>query len=157
MTKPALLLFAALLTGCASTSGWRALSIDGSTQATFEESVASLQQALPQSRRQRLNFALADIWVAGTIDSALDGSGEYEPEEYFAQLDGLGYRDVIDLATARGSFLSERSASTRGARKSPVPAGAAFQGKGFTANGGGYTRGGGRTDIFDPSDWRPCC
>jgi hypothetical protein len=159
MSKSSLIVFATLLAGCAGTSGWRASSIDGRTQLSFEESVASLQQALPEDRRPLFDRALADIWVAGAIAAAKESS-EYAAEEYFALLDGLEYRDVIDLAASSGSPVTQRYSRSRAPRAPAASFGyrpPAYQGGGFSETGGGFNRDGGRTWTFDPSDWRPCC
>jgi len=85
------------LAGCASTRGWRTLYIDGSSQSSLERSVFLIQQELPASRRERFDMVLADLWITGTLNSEAEGA-EYTEVEYFAQLDGLRYEDVLELA-----------------------------------------------------------
>jgi hypothetical protein len=126
-----------------SAAGWRALRIDGSSQAALERSVGSLQEGLTQRRRAKLESALAIIWFrqgsADAGDTNSDGRVDLNEvrdlqraaddlltdirrgvfvftlarrdaraADYVEQLDGLGYRDVIDLAapTSGDVFLT---------------------------------------------------
>jgi len=47
--------------GCASSGQWRALAIDGSSEAAFEQSLMLLDQEMPWTQRQILALALVDI------------------------------------------------------------------------------------------------
>ena len=150
MSKATIVLSVLVLTGCASTSGWRALTIDGSSQSTFEESRALIEQALPTARSQLFAQALQDIWVTGAATAADDD--EYTAEDYFEQLDGLGYEEVVALADSTGLLGYRYSApARRGARSVPVS---------FPSNqsaSGAHGWGTRTTDPFDPSPtgWRP--
>lgn len=97
MSKVAYTVIGLALAGCASTDGWRTLRIDGSSQSSIDRSVSSIQQQLPASRRERFDMVLVDLWITGTLNSEAAGA-EYTEHDYFAQLDGLGYEDVLDLA-----------------------------------------------------------
>jgi len=120
----------AILSACAS--GRR---IDGSSGATFERSVAMLQNDLSSRRRDDFEVALALLWMRtpGVSPADVDGDGDTDyfdmrsmadtagdllaaiqrgdlvstveaskgesvARAYFAQLDGLGYGEVIELA-----------------------------------------------------------
>jgi hypothetical protein len=120
MSKLTIALSAVVLAGCASTSGWRALHIDGSSQASFEASVASIQQALPASRREYFDVALADVWIKGTLNA---DAADYTADDYFRQLDGLQYDGVVALAPDATQLLY-RSASARAQRLTSEPASA---------------------------------
>ena len=110
-------------------------TLDGSSARSFEASVAALQNALPERRREDFEIALAVIWTRHTLTSGdLDedgdvdsddgrkladdvvalladiqrgdilsaienrGGNEYAAADYFEQLDGLGFDEVVDLA-----------------------------------------------------------
>ena len=137
------MLLAGLLAGCAGAGGWRSLTIDASSESSFEASVASLQQALPDGHRARFDRALADIWVGGTIYAGTLGSGEYTPADYFDDLDGLKYRNVIDLATSNESQILDQYLSTRASRgrlRVPDPGFSPPNRSGFTESQRGWNR-----------------
>jgi hypothetical protein len=149
MSKLTIALSFILLAGCAGTSGWRALRIDGTNESTFQASVASIQQELPRTRRAQFDLALTDIWINGAIDANAEGSDEFTPGEYFAQLHGLGYVDVVSLADSdplRETYSFARRAPS-GPRENPFP----------PSTAGRYGWGSSQIDAFDPSPtgWRP--
>ena len=104
MPKQILLIAAISLAGCASTSEWRALSIDGSDEAAFGQSLALINDGLSSPRRDMFALALVDIAQTGVSSAgqAEDGSPAYTDEEYRRQLDGLTYDGVIALADESG-------------------------------------------------------
>jgi hypothetical protein len=57
---------AVALAGTANAAGWRSLRVDGSSEASFVESVAAFQHKLSPGRRHVFERALQDIWVQGT-------------------------------------------------------------------------------------------
>jgi hypothetical protein len=95
MSKPIFAVAAILLAGCASTGGWRTLSIDGSSETEFSESLTRLNTELPTTRSKIFALALVDI-VSTREDSA------YSMQQLRAELDGLTYDDVIALADQDG-------------------------------------------------------
>jgi hypothetical protein len=97
MSKLTLVVVTVAIAGCASTGTWRDLRIDGSSQASIESSVFLIQQELPAYRRERFDMVLSDLWITATLDAETEGT-EYTEADYFAQLDGLRYEDVLDLA-----------------------------------------------------------
>jgi hypothetical protein len=136
-------------TGAQSTERTRRL--DGSSAASFETSVALLQNELSQSRREDFATALAVIWTRNTASSGdFDSDGDldlddirlleadaddlltqilrgnvvsaieereqdgaaYTAADYFEQLDGLGYDEVVSLA-GRPSSAAYQAAQTR--------------------------------------------
>lgn len=110
MRQLTILIAAMALTGCASTSEWRTLRIDGSSEASLRESLTRLEQELPRAyHRRMLEIALADIWStsaqrAGETD---DGEGAaYTKEDYRAELHGLTYESVVALANQTGRSVS---------------------------------------------------
>lgn len=152
MSKPTIILSAIALAGCASTSGWRALQIDGSNRASFDESVAVIQQELPSARGQRFALALQDIWITGSITAA-DDAGGYTQTDYFEQLDGLGYKEVMSLADSTGLLGGGHRREVRRAPRNDRV------GWGRSDMSAGNTHGWGTqdTDPFDPpqpTGWR---
>jgi hypothetical protein len=82
------ILGAALVTALATLSahsqstGWRDLRIDGSSLASLEASVASLQNALPPDRREEFEIALAVIWTRHTLGAGdLDQDGDVDLDD----------------------------------------------------------------------------
>jgi hypothetical protein len=82
MSRLTLIMTVAIVTGC-STTGWRAQKIDGSSLATLEKSVVSLQQRLSSRRRADLEAALAVIWLKNAAVGAgdLDSDGRVDLNE----------------------------------------------------------------------------
>lgn len=89
MSKLTPCLVAAALAGCGGTGGWRALRVDASSQQSFEESVATLQQELPYYRNQRFTQALAAIWMTDVSDAGgdLDRDGDVDEDDAGMMLD----------------------------------------------------------------------
>jgi hypothetical protein len=100
MLRVALAVLAVSVASSAS-AGWRDLRIDASSEAAFTESVALLQEKLSRPRAGFLTLALHDLWVTGT-ERAQSDDRVFNAEEYFRQLDGLGYEGVLALADPTG-------------------------------------------------------
>jgi len=98
MPKLAVVLVGLALAGCASTSGSHALRIDATSQSNFEASVAAFQQALPPNRRLRFEVALQELWKSTASKAGTESSVDQTTKDYFAQLNGLDYEQVISLA-----------------------------------------------------------
>ena len=78
----ALVIAFATTSTAAQLAGWRARQIDGSSQSSFEASVALLQNELPPRRREDFEAALAVIWISNTVDSAdLDHDGDVDIDD----------------------------------------------------------------------------
>jgi hypothetical protein len=101
MLKSTLVVVAVALAGTANAGGWRKLSIDASSEAAFNESVATLQEKLSPSRRAAFDQSLQDIWRDGAQRAAAE-QREYTNEDYLRQLDGLGYEEVIRVTDPTG-------------------------------------------------------
>jgi Family of unknown function (DUF6694) len=100
---------ALLLAGCASTGEWQALSIDSASEAAFANSVRLLDQELPNTRRSLFRLALVDIARTGvqSAGEADDGTPAYTDEDFRADLNGLTYQGVIDLADQVGPSVKD--------------------------------------------------
>ena len=110
--------------------------------------MASIQQALPMNRSPVFALALLDIWLVGNL-TASDADG-YTAEDYFEQLHGLGYEEVVDLADS-SELLAFRDYSPR-VRRAATPPPPSSSRSGSDRFGWGNT-----IDQFDPSPtgWRP--
>lgn len=101
MLKLTLAVLAVVLAGAASAESWRDLRIDASDEAAFKESVALFQSKLSPSREHAFNRALQDIWTRETEKASTDQS-EYTSSDYFRQLDGLTYDEVVRIPDPTG-------------------------------------------------------
>ena len=108
-----------VLAGTASAAGWRDLRIDASSDTTFKESVAALQEKLTPSRRLAFALSLQDIWREGT-QRAMAEQHEYTSADYLRQLDGLGYDEVVTLTDPTGMKEERYRADYRYARPAPL-------------------------------------
>lgn len=104
MSKLITAVSALLLAGCASTGQWQTLTIDGSTEAAFGQSLSQLNDELPNARRQIFALALVDIvrTAAQAAGQAEDGKPAYTDQDYRRDLNGLTYDGVIALADESG-------------------------------------------------------
>jgi hypothetical protein len=101
MLKVIYAVLAVALAGSASAAGWRKLQIDASSEAAFDQSVATFQQKLSPSRRAAFTASLQDIQLEGT-KRAREEQREYTRAEYLQQLHGLGYEEVVTLVDPTG-------------------------------------------------------
>ena len=100
MSKHAAIIVSAVLalgasTGIANAGGWRALHIDGTSQAAFEKSVAAIRQTLPMNKRLQFEVTLQQIWQDVALKAGAEASVDQVARPYFEKLDGLGYKEVI--------------------------------------------------------------
>jgi hypothetical protein len=117
MLKLTVAVMAFALAGTASAAGWRSLRLDGSGEASFTESAAAFKERLPPTRRYAFAQALQDIWLKGLTDAAA-AAREYTASDYYRQLDGLAYKEVVTLLDPTGDTeqLRRREASGRSER-----------------------------------------
>jgi len=123
MLKLTVAVLAVALAGTASAGGWRSLRVDASSEAAFEQSLAEFKDKLSPGRRYAFGESLKDVWVAGT-QAAEAEQREYAAADYYRQLDGLSYEQVVTLLdptgeTARRYLAAYNPYSTgdRGARR----------------------------------------
>jgi hypothetical protein len=112
MLKLTVALLALALAGTAGAEGWRSLRVDGSSEDAFGKSLAAFKEKLSPARRYVLSHALRDIWIQGT-KAAEAAQGEYTAADYFRQVDGLGYEDVVLLADPTGQTAQQRYRDAR--------------------------------------------
>jgi len=107
MLKLTVVVLAVALAGTASAGGWRNLRIDGSSEARFTQSVEAFTDKLSLARREVFVHALQDIWVQGAA-AAKAANREYTAGEYFRQVDGLKYDEVVTLLDPTGETAAAR-------------------------------------------------
>ena len=101
MLKLSVAVLAIVLAGAANAAGWRNLRIDTSSEAAFNESVATFQQKLSPSRRVAFTKSLEDIKRESTQRATAE-QREYTTADYLQELDGLGYEEVVKLTDPTG-------------------------------------------------------
>jgi hypothetical protein len=95
------------LAGTASAAGWRSLRVDGRSEAAFTESVEAFKEKLPLSRRYAFAWALQDIWVEGVKDAEAN-QRDYTDDDFFREVDGLRYEEVVTLLDPTGDTEATR-------------------------------------------------
>ena len=101
MLKIMYVVLAVALAGSASAAGWRKLEIDASSEAAFNQSVATFQKKLSPSRRAAFAGSLRDIEQDGETRARAE-QRDYTRAEYLQQLHGLGYEEVVKLVDPTG-------------------------------------------------------
>jgi len=107
MLKLTLAVLAVALAGTASAAGWRSLRVDASSEAAFEQSLAVFKEKLSPARRQVFGEALKDIWVKGSQEAAAE-QREYTTADYYRQIGGLGYKQVVNFTDPSGDTAQAR-------------------------------------------------
>ena len=90
-----------------ASAGWRTMRVEAANAANFDESVAAFEEELSTARHYVLILALQDIWAQG-VQRAGAEQREYTEAEYFRQLDGLTYGDIVTLADPSGEITRDR-------------------------------------------------
>jgi len=103
------------LAGTASASGWRKLQIDASSEAAFDQSVATFQEKLSPSRRVAFARSLQDIQDEGTKRATVQ-QRDYTRAEHLQRLHGLGYEEVVTLVDPTGKKAGQYRAGYYQAR-----------------------------------------
>jgi hypothetical protein len=107
MLKLTVAVLAVVFATTAGAGGWRTLRIDGNSVDSFSKSVAAFQEELSPARRYVFERALQDIWIQETKDAEAE-QRDYTAMEYFRQLDGLRYKDVVELSDPSGDTARRR-------------------------------------------------
>ena len=90
-----------------ASAGWRTMRVEAANAANFDESVAAFEGELSTARHYVLILALQDIWAQG-LQRAGAEQRAYTEAEYFQQLDGLTYDDIVTLADPSGEITRDR-------------------------------------------------
>jgi hypothetical protein len=119
MLKLTIVTLAFALAGTASAAGWRALTVDGSSEEAFAQSLAVFKKELSPARAAVFGEALKDIWLQGT-KSAEAEQREYTAADYYEQLDGLSYKQIVNWTDPTGKTARVRyQRASLSARRSP--------------------------------------
>ena len=96
MLKLSVALLAVALVGSASAEGWR---LDAGSHRAFKRSLELAKDELSPENIQMLGGALKYIWNEGTKAAEAD-QRRYSDEDYFRQLDGLSFEEVVHFTDA---------------------------------------------------------
>jgi hypothetical protein len=88
-------------------AGWRGLRVDGSSEQAFAQSMEAFKDKLSPAHRYVFGEALKDIWVQGERAAQAE-QREYTDSDYYAQLHGLGYKEIVKLTDPTGDTAKER-------------------------------------------------
>jgi hypothetical protein len=121
MSKLIVTILALALAGTAGAAGWRSLRVDASSEAAFEQSLAEFKDKLAAPRRQVFGEALKDIWVAGTKAAEAE-QRDYTAADYYRQLDGLTYEEVVNFTDPTGDTANGRYRAAVAATRARLPA-----------------------------------
>lgn len=100
---------AVLAVGLASgaAAGWRGLRVDGSSEEAFAKSLEEFKDKLSPAHRYVFGEALKDIWLEGAKQAEAD-QREYTNSDYYAQVHGLGYKEIVKLTDPTGDTAKDR-------------------------------------------------
>jgi hypothetical protein len=118
------LILAVLTLALAGTAvaGWRDLRVDASSQEAFAKSLETFKDKLSPARAYVLGEALKDIWIQGERAAAAE-QRDYTAEDYYDQLDGLSYEEIVTFTDPTGDIAKERYRSAAlSARRAHPPA-----------------------------------
>ncbi len=104
------------------------MRIDASSEASFKTSLEAFNDKLSAARREVLGLALQDIWAQGTKE-ANAAQREYTASDYYRQIDGLGYEQIVTLTDPTGELAKIRYRTAKNdafyaSRSAPRPANA---------------------------------
>jgi hypothetical protein len=95
------------LAATANAAGWRDLRVDGSSEEAFAKSLEAFREKLSPARVYVFGEALKDIWIEGAKAAEAE-QREYTAADYYARLDGLGYKGVVTLTDPTGDTAKDR-------------------------------------------------
>ena len=157
MLKLAVAVLAVVLTGTAGAAGWRSLRVDGTDETAFAESLMAFERKLSPSRRYAFTLALQEIWVQGTRKASVE-QRTYTTTEFFRQLHGLSYDEVVRIPDATGNaengYRAQYYAGYRLENGTPRPGGhnpPAFRSDGNVPRSGPA---GARISVPGPNPWQ---
>jgi hypothetical protein len=107
MLKHTLAVLAIALAGSASAAEWKNLRIDASSESAFEQSLAKFKDKLSPARRYAFGEGLKDIWIKGN-QGAEAAQGEYTATDYYREVHGLSYEQVVRFTDPSGDTARDR-------------------------------------------------
>ncbi len=114
MLKLTMVVLAVALASTAA-AGWRDLRVDASSETAFQQSLAVFNEELSADRRHVFQGALMDIWIQGTTDAKAD-QREYTTSDYYRQLHGLSYEQIVTFTDPTGEAAKARKRDASGAQ-----------------------------------------
>src|SRR5262245_51364450 len=96
MLKLTVAVLAIALVGGASAEAWR---LDAGSHRAFKRSLEAAKDELSPENIQLLGGALKHIWDEGTKAAEAQAS-RYSDKDYFRQLDGLSYEEIVHFTDA---------------------------------------------------------
>ena len=122
MLKLTIVVLAVVLAGTASAERWRDLRVDASSQEAFAKSLETFKDKLSPARAYVFGEALKDIWIQGEQAAAAE-QRDYTADDYYDQLDGLSYEEIVTFTDPTGDIAKERYRSAAlSARRARAPA-----------------------------------
>jgi hypothetical protein len=106
MLKLTMVVLAVALASTAA-AGWRDLRVDASSEAAYQRSLAVFKEELSAERQRVFQGALMDIWIQGTTDAKAN-QREYTASDYYQQLHGLSYEEVVTFTDPTGETAKAR-------------------------------------------------
>ena len=106
MLKLAVAALAVALVGTAA-AGWRDLRVDGSSEDAFTQSMDAFKKELSPAREYVFGEALRDIWNEGAKAAEAE-QREFNADEFYRQLDGLRYEEVVNYTDPTGDTAKTR-------------------------------------------------
>src|SRR4029077_13194043 len=122
MLKLTIAVLAFALAGTASADNWRKLRVDASSEAAFEKSLAVFKDELSPDRRYVFGEALKDIWIKGATEAEV-AQREYTADDYYRQVDGLSYEEIVTLTDPTGATARARKNQALASSRSAPRAG----------------------------------
>ena len=95
------------LAGTAGAANWKDLRVDASSEAAFEQSLDVFKEKLSPERQHVFTAALTDIWLLGTQKAQAD-QRQFTVNDYYQQLHGLSYEEVVTLTDPTGETAKQR-------------------------------------------------
>ena len=118
MLKLTMAAVALALASTVNAAGWKDLQVDGSSEAAFAHSLAAFKEKLSPARRHVFGQALKDIWIQG-VKAAEAEQREYTAADYYRQVDGLGYEQVVVFTDPTGETAKKRMVEGRSYARVP--------------------------------------
>ena len=116
MLKITITVLAIALAGTANAAGWRSLRVNGNSDEAFAESLEAFKEKMSPTRAYVFGEALKDIWIQGAKTAEAE-QREYTADEYYRQLDGMGYKEVVKFTDPTGDTAKMRyKAASLGSR-----------------------------------------
>ena len=123
MLKLTVAVLAIALAGAASAADSPSLRVDASSHAAFKRSLVAFKDELSPEQRQVFGEALIDVWIGGT-QAAETERVKYRAADYYRQIHGLSYEEVVNLTTGETAKLRQQTAELR-RQAAAAPRGAA--------------------------------